>query len=230
MYNYYNRFKINLVLFGANEVSSNSSIDTEPINFEQSLLVEKFIKNKLPIEVTLQLNDENRLYVNDIIAYIKNKWAIDPMVSDVINIKANERLTHIRDGIKTISSYECREEFFFRQEYNTCLFGSFAIDINGNVTPCPEIDEHMGNMVNEDLISILSKDTLYDYWQFNKDNVENCKKCSMKYFCSDCSKFEIECNKNNKLHSVFCNINLDNKDSLINMDFNNNNFISKLEL
>lgn len=72
---------------------------------------------------------------------------------------------------KMLSQYRNPREFYLRKSYNPCLYGVFSIDLFGNVNPCPGIHKALGNITDNTLHEILSKDDLYSYWTYSKDKV-----------------------------------------------------------
>lgn len=78
----------------------------------------------------------------------------------------------------------------------------------------------LGNITDNTLHEILSKDDLYSYWTYSKDKVVYCKNCSMRYFCSDCSVFELASHESSNVHNMFCPANIEEKASDIsNVEF-----------
>lgn len=146
--------------------------------------------------------------------------AITPMIADIVDMEKREKLTHIGMNQKMLSQYRNPREFYLRKSYNPCLYGVFSIDLFGNVNPCPGIHKALGNITDNTLHEILSKDDLYSYWTYSKDKVVYCKNCSMRYFCSDCSVFELASHESSNVHNMFCPANIEEKASDIsNVEF-----------
>ena len=130
------------------------------------------------------------------------------MIADIVDMEKREKLTHIGMNQKMLSQYRNPREFYLRKSYNPCLYGVFSIDLFGNVNPCPGIHKALGNITDNTLHEILSKDDLY------------CKNCSMRYFCSDCSVFELASYESSNVHNMFCPANIEEKASDIsNVEF-----------
>ncbi|RRJ64097.1 radical SAM protein [Paenibacillus oralis] len=232
MYEAYPGFKLNIVLFGVESVSSCADSGTEELIAAQCRLLDRLSEAKLPVAITLQLTGMNRDGAEEMIGAIGARWGIKPMVSEVVASDGREQLTHIKGDAKPIARYKYEQEFFMRQQYNTCLYGVFSIDSLGNVTSCPEIREIIGNIREEGIMSVLSKDRLYDFWEMTKNKVSHCRNCSMKYFCSDCSVFEVEANERDGLHQAYCSVAAasDSAASIMATDFKADDFITRLYL
>lgn len=204
LYSIYDKFNMNIVIFNTiGNLNRNNKLD-DIVTINQNKLIDELIINKLLFTITIQVNEHNREYAEEIITDVENRWNIKPRVSDVINTEKYERLTHTKNNIKPITSYKYEQEFYVRQQYNTCLYGVFAIDLFGNIKACPSIGEVIGNLKDNTLDKILRSDKLYDFWSFTKNHVNKCDECGMKYFCSDCSLFELEASRNEKLHNTYC--------------------------
>lgn len=220
----YSRLKINVVVFSTykfNIEKQNADIAKEELQRE---LFKRLKEEELPFSITVQVTEENIKYVQEVIDDLKQEWGKNPLVSELIDFEKDRCLPHIDENNKVISEYRNTREFYLRQEYNTCLYGVFSIDLFGNVKPCPGIEMVIGNLQDNSLREVLGRDTLFDYWKYTKDKVSNCKDCAMKYFCSDCSIFEIEASKNAALHRYYCPVNVTNeKIDLFELNLKNRN-------
>lgn len=216
----YEKIKLNIVVFATRRFSEFLSEEMQEFIRKQEKLFSVLHKNNIPYSVTLQIYDKNRNYAEAIIRDIKTELGITPMIADIVDMEKREKLTHIGMNQKMLSQYRNPREFYLRKSYNPCLYGVFSIDLFGNVNPCPGIHKALGNITDNTLHEILSKDDLYSYWTYSKDKVVYCKNCSMRYFCSDCSVFELASHESSNVHNMFCPANIEEKASDIsNVEF-----------
>lgn len=218
----YEKIKWNIVIFGTCRFSGFMKKEMQDLVQRQENLFNMLREQNIPYSITFQIYEENRKYAESIINDIKNEFGVTPMVADIVNMEKKEKLTHIRMDQKVLSQYKNPREFYLRKTYNPCLYGVFSIDLFGNVSPCPGIPRTLGNIADNTLHEILSKDDLYSYWTHSKDKVSYCKNCAMRYFCSDCSVFELAPYQNVDVHNMFCPANVDKtKVDISNVEFIN---------
>lgn len=96
-------------------------------------------------------------------------------------------------------------DFFLRQRYNTCLYGSLAVSSAKDVRPCPMItDQQLGTLAQESLHRVLSSRHLDRYWRYTKEKVPICRNCEFRYACSDCSVIELAMENRAELRRAIC--------------------------
>lgn len=205
----YKKIKWNIVIFGTCRFFGFMKKEMQDLAQRQENLFNMLREQNIPYSITFQIYEANRKYAESIINDVKNKFGVTPMVADIVNMEKREKLTHIRMNQKVLSQYKNPREFYLRKTYNPCLYGVFSIDLFGNVSPCPGIPRTLGNIADSTLHEILSKDSLYSYWTHSKDKVSYCKNCAMRYFCSDCSIFELAPYQNGDVHNMLCPANVD---------------------
>lgn len=218
----YEKIKWNIVVFGTYKFLGFMNREMQDLVRKQKELFYMLREQNIPYTITLQLYEENRKHAEDIINDIKNEFGVNPIVADIVNMDKKEKLTHIRMNQKVLSQYKNPREFYLRKMYNPCLYGVFSIDLFGNISPCPGIHRTVGNITDSTLHEILSKDDLYSYWTLSKDKVLFCENCAMRYFCSDCSVFELEPYQNKDAHNMYCPASIDEKKvDISNVEFKN---------
>lgn len=86
--------------------------------------------------------------------------------------------------------------FVFNQSFfieghscNTCLNRKVSIDKDGNIGNCPLMPHTFGNIMNTSLQEVVSRPDFQRLWNITKDQVEVCKDCEYRYFCTDCRHF-----------------------------------------
>jgi radical SAM protein with 4Fe4S-binding SPASM domain len=91
-------------------------------------------------------------------------------------------------------AYKTRPNFFaskrmfdMAQMVNTCLFGKFCIQPNGNVSPCEFCrDIICGNTKNQSIEEILQSEQLNELWFLDYSKIEKCHSCEYRFACKDC--------------------------------------------
>lgn len=218
---------LNIVFFGAGENKYEQIMGSPDIYKRQCKLVDEIKKHSLKFTITNIVDSNVSNDVEGIINHIKKSWNVVPSIVEVVDLNCNEcKLSNVKINVKFLAEMINNEEFFFRQEYNTCLYGKFSIDLNGDIYPCPHIKSKIGSLIENSLPSILSNEKLYEYWRLNKNRISNCRECSMKIFCSDCSVFEVDA----ELHDKYCPYNSNQISDISKLNFIPNNIIKKITI
>lgn len=218
----YEKIRWNIVVFGTCNYFEFLNKDMQDLVVRQKRLFYELREHNVPYTITFQLYEENKKYAEDIINDIKNEFGVIPVVADIVDANKKEKLTHIWKKQKVLSQYKNPREFYLRKTYNPCLYGVFSIDLFGNISPCPGIHRTIGNIADSTLHEILSKEDLYSYWTHSKDKISFCKNCAMRYFCSDCSVFELMPYQNAEVHNMYCPTNVDGETvDISNVEFKN---------
>lgn len=201
----YNFVELQLVIFGVSEFLSKYSFDSYHTNIiiEQTKLMDKFIKENINFRITFQILKQNHNYAKETINYINQKYNKMIIASNIVDDKSLEKLSFINNGNKHIPRLIHPSYYFWNKSHNKCMYGTFYIDSNRQLSPCSEVTDSIGNIgVNgEHLYDVLASLDLYEYWDKTKDDTDNCKECSLRYFCADCFEFEKSSSR-----KTFCNI------------------------
>lgn len=72
------------------------------------------------------------------------------------------------------------------QTHNTCLNRKISIDEHGDIRNCPALPRSFGNARDTSLHSAMLNKDFRELWSINKDQVETCKDCELRYICTDC--------------------------------------------
>ncbi len=79
---------------------------------------------------------------------------------------------------------------FFNEskKYNNCLNRKMFFGKDGCIKNCPKSPEIYGNINSKDtdLKKIASNADFQKYWFYNKDKIEGCRDCPLRYCCLDC--------------------------------------------
>lgn len=80
--------------------------------------------------------------------------------------------------------------FFLLEKVHPCLGGTLAICANGEVRPCPCIEDIIGKIDYEKEMTFSrifeNTEKIREYWEFSVDKLEPCKECEYRRTCSDC--------------------------------------------
>lgn len=76
------------------------------------------------------------------------------------------------------------------QNFNSCLNRKVSIDKNGMIKSCPSSPEILGDIKIDTLTEVVENNTkLKLNWQITKDQIDDCKICEHRYFCTDCKVY-----------------------------------------
>lgn len=75
------------------------------------------------------------------------------------------------------------------QKHNTCLNRKISIDARGEIRNCPSLPRSYGNAAEVSLHSALAQRDFTALWTVNKDQIEICKDCELRYICTDCRAY-----------------------------------------
>ena len=82
-------------------------------------------------------------------------------------------------------------EYYLKKQFNPCMIGSVTISCDGSVYACRVMRKNdYGNIYITPLDVILTSSGISEYWQLNKDSLEPCKTCHLRYSCDDCRALE----------------------------------------
>jgi SPASM domain peptide maturase of grasp-with-spasm system len=97
--------------------------------------------------------------------------------------------------------------FFENLSFNGCLNRKIAVDKNGNIKNCPSMNEAFGNINYDSLEQALSNSAFTEKWLINKDQINICKDCELRYICSDCRAYTQEANSGEYPKPIKCTYN-----------------------
>ncbi len=100
------------------------------------------------------------------------------------------------------------DEFFysFNKKYNSCWGQKVAITKDGKIRPCIYSTIELGDIAKDSVSEVIQKMS-EEYWILNKDKVEKCKDCELRYACFDCR--EIAYRAGGELNAPFPNCKYD---------------------
>lgn len=85
-------------------------------------------------------------------------------------------------------------KFYARQNYDNCLKNKLAINYKGDIYPCFQIKESLGNILKDDMSEMVG--TLIEtYWTQSVDKRDSkCKQCEFRYACDSCNFYDADQN------------------------------------
>lgn len=125
----------------------------------------------------------------------KNNFYSEKYVDMMYNKK--DALSNMRLGVSS---------FCNARKYHNCYSYQLAITASGDVLPCIMSRKFtLGNAKEEDLASILRSKQYEYYRNLNKDHIEKCRDCAIKYGCFDCRALEASATEH-VLGMQYCNL------------------------
>jgi SPASM domain peptide maturase of grasp-with-spasm system len=88
--------------------------------------------------------------------------------------------------------------------YNSCLNKKISVDKRGFIKNCPSMKDNFGSILTTTLKKALENESFRKVWKINKDQIEVCSDCELRYVCQDCRAY-IEDDKNIFSKPVKCN-------------------------
>ena len=73
-------------------------------------------------------------------------------------------------------------------DINCCLFRQIFISSDLKVYPCPNM--MLGNLKQEKLFEVFSRDEYKKFWYLSKAKIDGCKECKYRTCCFDCRAIE----------------------------------------
>jgi SPASM domain peptide maturase of grasp-with-spasm system len=81
------------------------------------------------------------------------------------------------------------DTFLEAQQHNSCLHRKIAVDARGEIKNCPSFGRSFGNVAEDSLHAALAQRDFADLWQINKDQIDVCRDCELRYMCIDCRAY-----------------------------------------
>lgn len=75
------------------------------------------------------------------------------------------------------------------QHFNNCLNRKVSICINGDIKNCPSTNKVFGNIKDDLIREIVTKNNFQELWNISKDQIDICKNCEFRYVCTDCRAY-----------------------------------------
>lgn len=159
----------------------NTSIKTLEILVENSedFELDKILdlKNTYPIlrKITVSNSCENTVYHRDELTII--------YTCDVIR---DERCCGVTNEFYCIAETKL---FIESVHFNSCLNKKIAVDKQGFIRNCPSMSNHYGHISVKSLAEAVRNESFRKVWTINKDQIEVCSDCELRYVCQDCRAY-----------------------------------------
>ncbi|MDD4921052.1 MAG: grasp-with-spasm system SPASM domain peptide maturase [Bacteroidales bacterium] len=168
------------------------------------------------VELLVEFSDE---YVVDHILKINRLY---PIVKKFTISNAHEDTVYNHDDLSIIYTTEkiiderccgVTNEFYCIAEtklfiesvhFNSCLNKKISVDKSGLIKNCPSMKDSFGHISTTKLKEALENDAFRKVWKINKDQIEVCSDCELRYVCQDCRAY-IEDKKNIFSKPIKCN-------------------------
>jgi len=153
------------------------------------------------IEVLLEYSED---YTLENVLKIKETY---PAIKKLIISKAKENIVYNQEDFliiyttqKVIDERSCgvtnelyciaeTQLFIESIQYNSCLNKKISVDKNGLIKNCPSMNDSFGNISTVKLKDVVQKESFRRIWKINKDKIEVCSDCELRYVCQDCRAY-----------------------------------------
>jgi SPASM domain peptide maturase of grasp-with-spasm system len=150
------------------------------------------LKTLFPIlrKITISNSKENTVYHRDELTII--------FTEDIIR---DERCCGVTNEFYCIAETQL---FIESVHFNSCLNKKIAVDKKGFIKNCPSMRDHYGHISVNTLAHALENENFRKVWTINKDQIEVCSDCELRYVCQDCRAY-IEDDRNIYSKPLKCN-------------------------
>jgi len=152
------------------------------------------IKESFPVlkKITISHSQENVVYKSDDLSVIYTTETI-----------ADERCCGVTNELYCIAETRL---FLESVHFNSCLNKKIAVDKTGQIKNCPSMKRSFGFIGTTKLKDVLKDENFRKIWRINKDQIEVCSDCELRYVCQDCRAY-LEDNQNIYSKPLKCNYN-----------------------
>ena len=96
---------------------------------------------------------------------------------------------------------------FVQKKGNRCLNNKIALSLTGDISVCPALGVTLANVAEGKI-----EDAFYDYkigayWEMDREQIEDCNKCALKWLCNDCVNALQHANSRGLGGKYFCGYN-----------------------
>ncbi|MCE5174442.1 MAG: grasp-with-spasm system SPASM domain peptide maturase [Bacteroidales bacterium] len=126
-------------------------------------------------KITITSAQENIVYNHDDLSII--------YTTDKI---ADERCCGVTNEFYCIAETKL---FIESVHFNSCLNKKISVDKSGLIKNCPSMKDNFGQISITKLKDALANDAFRKVWKINKDQIEVCSDCELRYVCQDCRAY-----------------------------------------
>ena len=191
-----NKITVHFSIYGSNS-PIHDSVTGRAGSFEKTLYwARKLAKadiTTIPAITILRANQDD--YENTINLLKENGLSLDTLSVDIVRSTTKRNCKDLFPSSQaTRLAYKTRPNFFASKSMfdkakktNTCLFGKFCIQPNGDVSPCEFCrDIVCGNTKKQSIEEILQSEQLNKLWFWDYSKIEKCNCCEYRFACKDC--------------------------------------------
>ena len=129
------------------------------------------------------MNEDNKQEIKELIRRLKQD---NPYIEKSIFRSIHAVCLDTFPGYKTEG-----KEHSFLEKYNNCLFGKVSVNLAGDVTPCPMMNDYViGNIKDDPIDKILAQEKYQNVIKMTKNETEKCSECAFRMNCVDCRSLE----------------------------------------
>lgn len=166
------------------EVLSSLLVDI-CVNIEFNDYIKKLSNNKIDKDMQYNINiNESQINELNSIGSWHPGLSLTIYSSDKIQIDHSTVMQFQRQHVSN-------EIYSYFQSFHPCLNGCGAIDLDGDILPCPSFSKNSikNNYPNikDDFINLSY---LADYWTKPQRNLHRCNNCENRSYCFDCRAYE----------------------------------------
>ena len=193
---------IHFSLYGSNS-RIHDSVTNIPGSFDKTIYwVKRLLEQNIKIIPAITIMNKNQDDYENIINLLKS-LNVDMRLIAVDTPRSTEKrnVTHLipttklkNISLRTRPNFSTTKAKFNKAYYvNTCLFGKFSIQPNGNVSPC-EFSRNIlyGNLRRDSLKEILQSEALDKFWFLDFSKIDGCNCCEYRFACKDCRMITIK--------------------------------------
>jgi radical SAM protein with 4Fe4S-binding SPASM domain len=191
-----NKITVHFSIYGSNS-QIHDSVTGKTGSFKKTLYwVKKLVANGIaivPAISILRLNQDD--YQNTINLLKSIGLSLDVLSVDIVRSTTKRSCKDLSPSPQAARlAYKTKPNFFASKKMfdkakmtNTCLFGKFCIQPNGDVSPCEfSRDIVCGNTKNQSIEEILQSEQLNKLWFLDYSKIEKCNYCEYRFACKDC--------------------------------------------
>lgn len=156
-------------------------LNRNSINFSIKILVNKFNEDSVDKTISTLNNYINGCNIKIDFIYPHNKLYCSTKYLDYIYNKSNKLIK------------VSLEQYMFNKKFHNCFGNQIALTADGYILPCIMMRNiRLGSIYEAPLHQILMKSVYVELQKLNKEKIEICNTCNLKYGCFDCRAIEME--------------------------------------
>ena len=174
------------------------SVSSAKLEEELKTLNDTSIKTlEVVVEYSSDYELEKILKLKDSFSFLR-KVTISNSSENTVFHRDNLTIIYTHDQIRDEKCCGVTNEFYCIAEtklfiesvhFNSCLNKKIAVDKQGFIRNCPSMSNHFGHISVKSLFEALQDEEFIKVWEINKDKIEVCSDCELRYVCQDCRAY-----------------------------------------